>query len=471
MSKTNVVEKKPAIATHEGAKASHPPHAAAALRRAIMACLLWEDQFYESGEEISDRIKKLVPQVPADVVAEFAVRARTDMKLRHAPLLLVACMAAPNLRTHNLLVAATLEKVVQRADELAEFVAIYAKVWGYPSNAVKKHLSAQVKKGLAKAFAKFREYSLAKYDRDGGVKMRDVLFLSHAKPVDAPLRRYTRLEREAERKGELVRRQPMSPTEALYKRIAEQTLETPDTWEVELSAGKDKKETFERLITEQKLGALALLRNLRNMTQAKVDPKLIEMALATADITRVLPHRFIAAARVVPALEHKLEPMMLAAAANLPKLSGKTILLIDVSGSMDAPLSQKSDLKRIDAAVGLAIIARELCEELAILTFSERVVQVPPRVGFALGDAILKSQPHSGTYLGKAVEAINQHEYDRVIVVTDEQSADSVGAPKGKGYMINVASYKHGVGYGKWNKIDGFSEAVIRYIVEAEKSE
>jgi len=42
-----------------------------------------------------------------------------------------------------------------------------------------------VKKGLATAFPKFDEYQLAKYDRGGPIKLRDVLFLSHAKPRNA----------------------------------------------------------------------------------------------------------------------------------------------------------------------------------------------------------------------------------------------------------------------------------------------
>jgi 60 kDa SS-A/Ro ribonucleoprotein len=70
------------------------------------------------------------------------------------------------------------QRVIQRADELAEFLAIY---WAEG----KQPLSAQVKKGLAAAFVKFDEYALAKYDRAGAVRLRDVLFLSHAKPVDA----------------------------------------------------------------------------------------------------------------------------------------------------------------------------------------------------------------------------------------------------------------------------------------------
>jgi hypothetical protein len=51
-------------------------------------------------------------------------------------------------------------------------------------------------------------------------------------------------------------------------------------------------------------------------------------------------------------------------------------------------------------------------------------------------------------------------EFDRLLVITDEQSHDNVPAPKGKGYVINVASNKNGVGYGKWTHIDGWSESV-----------
>ena len=68
-------------------------------------------------------------------------------------------------------------------------------------------------------------------------------------------------------------------------------------------------------------------------------------------------------------------------------------------------------------------------------------------------------------FLKKTVEELNKKErYDRLIVITDEQAHDSVPAPNGKGYVINVASYRNGVGYGAWTHIDGWSEAIIEYI-------
>lgn len=433
MAKKNI--RPPKLYTHEGAPAK-AINVELQLRRSVMACLLWESQFYESGVAIADRIANLVPQVDAKKVAEMAIEAREKMKLRHVPLLLVREMARH--KKHKDLVAATLERVIQRADELSEFLAIYWKDKKQP-------ISSQIKRGLAKAFTKFDAYQLAKYNRESIIKLRDVLFLCHAKPKD---------KAQAE----------------VWKKLVDGTLESPDTWEVALSIGKDKRETWERLLKEGKLGAMALLRNLRNMQGASVDESLIFNALKNIKVERVLPFRFIAAARYAPQWEDNLEKAMMKCLGTVDALPGTTVLVIDVSGSMKSRISAKSEMIRMDAATGLAVLAKEICENVIIYSFSNNAVRIPVRHGFALRDAIVGSQDHSATFLGKAVNHINTtHKYDRIIVVTDEQAHDTVPSPETKGYMINVASYKHGVGYRDWVHIDGWSETVLDYIREYEK--
>ena len=436
MAQLNLLNLKFGASTHEGAPARNiSPELQ--LRRSVLACLLWESQFYEDGVEIAGRIAELVPKIAVEKVAAMAVEGRERMKLRHAPLLLVREMARH--KTHRALVSETLARIIQRADELAEFVAIYWKDGRVP-------LSGQVKKGLAAAFPKFDEYQLAKYDRGGPIKLRDVLFLCHAKPRD---------QAQAD----------------VWKKLVSGSLTTPDTWEVALSSGADKREAWERLLREQKLGALALLRNLRNMREAGVDESLVLSALGSMRTTRVLPFRFLAAARYAPQWEEALEQAMLKCVAEAEKLPGKTIVLVDVSGSMTAPLSRRSEMQRTDAAYGLAVLLREIAEKVAVYSFSDNLVEVPARRGFALRDAIDVSQRHNSTQLGNAVEKLNRNEkYDRLIVITDEQAHDKVPAPSGKGYLINVASYKNGVGYGKWMHIDGWSEAVIEYIRALEQT-
>jgi uncharacterized protein with von Willebrand factor type A (vWA) domain len=411
------------------------------LRRSLMNCMLWEDQFYEDGVSIAERLASLVPLVAPERVAEMAVEAREKAKLRHAPLLIVREMARHE--KHKSLVAETLERVVQRADELTEFLAIYWKdALGPMQQRKKQPVSAQVKKGLARALNKFDAYALAKYDRDGPVRLRDVLFLTHATPKDAEQAK-------------------------VWKKLVDGKLEPADTWEVELSAGKDKRGTFERLIAENKLGALALLRNLRLMQTVGVPKETIAAAIGRMRTDRVLPYRFVTAARYAPDLESELEDAMLKSLEGRPSLTGTTRLLVDVSGSMDGPLSAKSEMTRLEAACGLAILARETGADVEVFTFSNEVKKVPPRRGFALRDAIMSSQPHGGTYLGKAVAGIDKAN-TRLIVFTDEQSHDAVPAPKGRGYIVNVASYENGVGSGDWTRVNGFSEHVLDWIVALE---
>jgi 60 kDa SS-A/Ro ribonucleoprotein len=427
----------PAPRTHEGAVAART-NAEQNLLRSVMAHMLWEDEFYEDGQSIAGRIAALVPLVKAESVAGIALMARVHMKLRHVPLLIVREMA--RVPSHKHLVASTLEGVIQRPDELAEFVSIYWKDKKQP-------LSAQVKKGLAAAFQKFDDYSLAKYNQDNAVKLRDVLFLCHAKPKDAL-------------------------QAASWKRLIDGTLAVPDTWEVALSANEgDKKAVWQRLLSENKLGALALLRNLRNMAEAGVGDIAVREALKNMKTERVLPFRFISATRHAPQFRPELEQAMFKCLEGTPVLKGKTILLVDVSGSMDSKVSGKSDISRLDAGCGLAMLLREVCESVQVVTFSSSVVKVAPHRGFALADAISKSQPHDSTQLGSAMTAVNLMPHDRLIVITDEQSADKPANPKAPlSYCINVASARNGIGYGKWTHIDGWSEAVVDYIRALEQS-
>lgn len=280
------------------------------------------------------------------------------------------------------------------------------------------------------------------------ISLKDVLFLTHPKPLN---------EAQAN----------------LWKKLINNELQTPVTWETQLSAsnGQDKRKIWETLLKENQLGALALLRNLRNFKDNNVDVDLIAEALNSMKVDRVLPFRFITAARYYPALESEIEKAMFRSIVNLSKLPGKTVLLIDVSGSMDTKLSDKSDMTRLEAANGLAILARELCENVQIYTFSRELVEVPNRHGFALRDAIVKSQDHRDTFLSQAITKLNKkydtrNSYDRLIVFSDEQAAQAVPNPLcDKAYMINVATNANGVSYkGHWNHIDGFSEAVFEYL-------
>lgn len=453
MKKNVKVENK--LYTHEGAPAKHI-NKEQELRRTLMACMLWEKSFYEDGESVAQRIARLIPDVAPERVANMAVEARSVMHLRHVPLLVVREMA--RLPKHKAFVASTLEQVIQRADELAEFLAIY---W---ING-KEPISKQVKMGLARAFQKFDEYQLAKYNRANTIKLRDVLFMVHAKPKD---------KAQAE----------------LWKRLVDDELKTPDTWEVTLSSRKeDPKEAWERLLVENKLGGLAFLRNLRNMHDARVDTGKVSEAFTKVNFSKVLPFRFVAAAKAAPYYETMIDNAMLENVKN-KQIPGRTVIVIDVSGSMyGSPVSRKSDMDRALAACALGAIGRDMFEDVAIYatagndwTRDHKTAIVPSRRGMALVDAIYQMRGPLGgggifltpvcRYLAELEENV-----DRMIVITDEQDCASdfkdspnLAKPLGKfNYLINVASYQNGIGYGNWTHIDGWSEAVFNYIAESEK--
>ena len=304
------INKTKSVRTHEGARGrAFTPEQQ--LRRALMNCMLWEDQFYEDGVSIAERIAALVPKVKAETVAAMAIEAREDMKLRHAPLLIVREMARHE--THRGLVADNARArhpASGRTDRIPRHL-LGRRAWADAATQEALRSRRRSRRAWRAAFAKFDAYQLAKYDRDGAVRLRDVLFLTHAKPKD-----------EAQEK--------------IWKELVDGKLAAPDTWEVALSGGADKKETFERLIAEKKLGALALLRNLRNMQHAGVPKKTIGKALDEMRTDRVLPYRFIAAAQHAPDLEPELEHAMFRSIEGHAKLPGKTRLLVDVSGSMDS---------------------------------------------------------------------------------------------------------------------------------------
>jgi 60 kDa SS-A/Ro ribonucleoprotein len=442
MASINKVKK---VFTHEKGAAVSSTNAEKLLRRSVQSCMLWESEFYEEGESIYKRIEKYASQVDPRVLSRIAIEARNEHNLRHVSLLLLSFLCKTG--SGSSVVSDTFPQVIKRADELTEFVVIHAKVNGVAPNNVKKVLSAQAKKGLARAFTRFDEYQLAKYNRDGAVKLRDVLFLCHAKPLN--------------KQQDLV-----------WKRLVAGQLQTPDTWEVQLSGGADKKETFERLIQEGKLGYFALLRNLRNMVEAGVDRKLVTKALARTDTGRdkILPFRFLAAARHAPSFEPALDEAFSSSLDFIPELSGTTVVLVDVSGSMQHPLSAKSDLTRMDAACALGVLVRS--EEKRVFSFSINCVEVPARKGMAGIDAIRTSQRNNATNLTEALDYVNRNvKYDRIIVITDEQSQSNRLPQKLKGslgYMINVASYQNGVAHSDWVQLNGFSENIIKYITALE---
>ena len=280
---------------HEGAEA-FGLSAEMELYTAVVTASL-SDKFYETANERIKRIADLVGKCDARFVAQLAVYARREMNLRSVPLFLVVELAKHH--SGDNLVSRTIEKVVLRADEIMELLHCYQ--WRNSQNITcteasvpKKKLaklSHQIQVGLQRAFNNFDEYQFAKYDRNNlEVKLRDALFIVHPKAKD-----------EAQQK--------------LFDKITSKTLETPYTWETELSAlGQQEFESdvekqrafaekWEELIDSGKLGYMAMLRNLRNFLENGISREaLTDVANRLSDEREVMrskqfPFRFLSAYR------------------------------------------------------------------------------------------------------------------------------------------------------------------------------
>lgn len=424
---------------------------AAKLRRLTMACLLWEDVAYENGKSVIEEIKRTIPNVTPEECYEIAVATRRDQKLRHVPLMIIREMA--RLPQHKAFVEKAIVNTCTRPDQLTEFLSLY---WG---DNKKKTLSKQVKLGLGKALSNFDEYQLSKWSRNTEVKLRDVVRLVHPKPKD--------------------------PAQAeLFARLLKDELKTPDTWEVGLSAAKTKEEkaaVWNRLISEKKLGALALLRNLRNLQEVLPKPT-VRKAITNANPAMLLPIDFIKAAEYAQDFIPELEKLMFSCLGQYPKLQGETIFVLDVSGSMGSRLSSRSEYNRMDVGIALTMLAKEMCENCTIYLTAgcdelrrHKTEKIATYRGFGLMSHIrsqISKMGGGGIFTRQCLDYIKTKEDvpDRIIVFSDSQDCDNVKklpTPFGKrNYIVDISANKNGVNYaGFWDaEVSGWSENFLRFI-------
>ncbi len=436
MAQTNTLRRKANHkTTHEGARALREDPIAS-LRRVLNAHMLYEDKFYLDGEEAA----KVLEQAVVDAAKHHhghtrstIIEARALHNIRHASLLAAVTYARFGFPEARQLVSA----VISRADEMAEALAM----------ADTKKAPHSVIKAVRDVFetGRFDEYQLAKYKGEGrAVTLRDAVFLTHPSPKKAPL----------------------------VQKIVDGTLETPNTWETRLSAGEDKKEVFTDLLTENRLGAMALLRNLNNMDEAKVDRKLIKSAFEKANWSKVLPFRFLTAQLfgpkwATPMLDDAFEK----AVAGSVELPGRTAVLVDHSGSMTSNVSSKSRMAMWQVGNAMAAAIRGDAD-LYFWATTTKQAHNWHRLSAAL--QVRDGSVGYGTMVDQALKyADKRGDYDRYIILTDMQFGDDVVPvlPKGKtGYTINLNSYGNaGLMMGKWTHLSGYSTATLKYIAEAEK--
>lgn len=432
MTYNSIAKEKEIIMNYEGEKA-YKMSSEMELYTAVVTCAL-SDKFYESKDGRIERIASLIRQVDPEFVAKLAVYTRTKMNLRSIPMFLIVELA--KIHNGDSLVKRTIEKTVLRADEIMELLMCY-QLRNSDGKSIKKlgKLSRQVQEGLKSAFNRFDEYQFAKYDRSNlEVKLKDALFLVHPK-ASSP------------------------EQQAIFDKIVSGELQTPYTWETQLSelgqkhfATKEEKAEavkvlWEELIDSGRLGYMALLRNLRNILQANVSPAHIErVASHICDPAKVakskqLPFRFLAAYKELmdvtsvhtATMLSALEKAVRESVNNLEGFGTDTSVLVaaDVSGSMFTTISPKSSVMNYDIGILLSMLLKSKCSSVISGMFGEswKVLNLPQE-NILANTIEMKSREGEVGYSTNGYKVIdylvdNNIKMDKVMMFTDMQMWDS----------------------------------------------
>ena len=427
------------------------------LRRVTLANLLFESNYYQSADDIMKQIEDLCFKVSGEQIVELALECRFEQKLRHTPLWLLILAN----EIHDTPVKEEIAKVANRPDMTMDLLQMLKVRNG------SYKMSKSIKKGLAKAFDNYDEYQISKYKKSNlDMSLVDVVNLVHPKPT--------------------------AKNEDALKALINDTLKPANTWEVALSQGSDKKETFERMISENSLGALAILRNLRNMIESEVTRKDIRKAISQVKSNWLTPLNFLAAQRNAPEFTADIDEAMKNSFAQ-ETISGTTILAIDVSGSMGGITTAQSKFSRMDLAFAMAAVGTYVFEDL-ILVFTagddlkrKGMHQVwSNSKGLALFEnsaKIIHELGHGGIFTCQLCEWLKEEGYaknaDRLVVISDSQDIDAHYGSKNKpdlspyttSYIIDISTHTHGIKTDNWTaEINGWSDKVFQYIKALEKN-
>jgi hypothetical protein len=457
--------------------------------------MVGEDMFYEGAADRDARFRELVATVAVtdpDWFARFVPWLRTGAMLRSASVVAALEGARAQVAAGLPGSRAIVNAALQRADEPGEALAYWLGRHG-------RALPKPVKRGIADAAVRlYHERSLLKYDSErGAVRFGDVIELTH--PVARDERQGDLFRHALDRRHQRDNPPPASLT-VLAARVelmalpVERRPEITDpevlgaagmTWEALAGWRQTVMDAaaWEAIIPT--MGYLALLRNLRNFDQAGVRDSVAETVAARLSdprevaASRVLPMRFLSAYNAAPSLRwaYPLEKALQHALGNVPTLDGRTLVLIDTSGSMGAAFSKDGTLRAWEAATvfGLALAAR--AREATVVSFSHATKVFPAVAGESVLAAVRRFSDRGyfdggGTETEKAVRA-HYDRHDRVVILTDEQahphgSADVAAAvPAAVAvYTWNLAGYRvgHAPTSGNRHTFGGLSDAAFAMI-------
>lgn len=397
-----------------------------------------EKTFYESGKARDERFATLVRTVAAqdmDWLRDFGIWLRTTGNMRTAALV----VGAEAYRAGVPVLSELVSGVCQRADEPGELIAYWHRNYG-------KSLPVGLKRGLARAATRlYTQNAALKYDK-GGVRFADVIALTHAAPKDERQndlftyligqRKGVKVELPASLKTIKTRHEI---THGIIEPSASDLLRAGMTWEAlsGIQQGEWTAAKWESVIPQ--MGYMALLRNLANFDKAKIGVDAVASVCAKLSdpdqvaMSKQFPMRFLSALKSVGSYRWSaaLESALDASVGAIPEFGGKTLILVDTSGSMRVGFSKDGTLRRWDAAALFALALAARCESADVYSYSNSVKEWEPKAGWSLAKS-LEMWDRRGYNLSGGTATYNSlkstfRKHDRVVILTDEQAAAANG--------------------------------------------
>lgn len=361
----------------------------------VFSCLtsFLEDKYYESGDTRRERIAELVKANDPIFVAKLAILARRSFHLRSIPVVLIGELS--RIHRGDSLVRRLIKASVERVDDLTELIAYLGKP-----------LPNQVKKGVSDALIKFSSYQLAKYKAEGkAVSLVDVFNLCHPDPSSVSSE-----QRDA------------------WGSLINGTLKSTDTWEARLSSGEDKKTVWTDLIVNDKIGYMALLRNLRNIISVCDDDVIAIACDIISDPDRVhaskqLPFRYYSAYEaladsprrdVMDAISRAMDLSL----DNIPPMDGSTLVAVDCSASMMDDTIEKA------AVFGAGLVRKHNAD---LILYDTKIIPIhcfSSDAALTTANRIVKYATGGGTQTSLVFKHATDtgKKYDRIIILSDNES-------------------------------------------------
>lgn len=398
MSKFNKVVEPRTILSYEGGTV-YEKNCIEDLTNFMLSSYL-ENQFYETADEqinrFIDLLDKVSKQVSLEWIAKLSFFARKELGMKSVSHLTAAWLnskAFENKRTYY-------RNIMKIPSDIAEVFAAIDMLGDKRSHALVR--------GAGDFLSSLGDYQIGKYKMNGKeYNMYDLINITHAHS-------------------------------AAIDKYKAGTLEATDTWEVNISGAVDQVERdyhWRKMVEEGRLGYLALIRNLRNITKAEgIDQKWVDKYLvpqltneAAINKSMVFPYQIYCAYKNIgirnTSINAALDKAFKIACGNMPQMDGDTVIILDVSGSMESKLSSNSSLtlKEVSAVYAAAMLVNTNADFIKFGNDAKKMKFNPLENVFDIVAKMCSNDSCGwGTDIRPAFRLLKK-KYDRIFLVSDMQ--------------------------------------------------